>query len=62
MSLTLRVGLLGPPLPKVSPAQMRTMLTSSYANYYRRMLPKLLAAIEFKCNNTAYRVLVKASR
>ncbi|MCW2943738.1 MAG: putative transposase [Actinoallomurus sp.] len=27
---------------------------------YRRMLPKLLAAIEFKCNNTAYRPVMDA--
>jgi hypothetical protein len=32
------------------------VLTSSYSSYYRRMLLKLLGAIEFKCNNTAYRL------
>ena len=28
---------------------------SSYSNYYRRMLPRLLGALEFRCNNTAFR-------
>ncbi|WP_326821462.1 Tn3 family transposase [Streptosporangium sp. NBC_01756] len=41
-------------------ARVRTALTSSYTSYYRRMLPKLLAAIEFKCNNTAYRPVMDA--
>ncbi|MEV4166009.1 hypothetical protein [Nonomuraea dietziae] len=40
---------------KTFKAHVRTVLTNSYTSYYRRMLPKLLAAIEFKCNNTAYR-------
>ncbi|MEV5707972.1 Tn3 family transposase [Actinoallomurus sp. NPDC052274] len=41
-------------------ARVRTVLTSSYSSYYRRMLPKLLAAIDFKCNNTAYRPVMDA--
>ncbi len=41
-------------------ARVRTVLTSSYTSYCRRMLPKLLAAIEFKCNNTAYRPVMDA--
>ncbi|MEU7897959.1 Tn3 family transposase [Nonomuraea sp. NPDC049152] len=45
---------------KTFKAQVRTVLTSSYTSYYRRMLPKLLAAIEFKCNNTAYRPVMDA--
>jgi TnpA family transposase len=45
---------------KAYKARARTVLTSSYSNYYRRMLPKLLAAIEFKCNNTAYRPVMDA--
>jgi hypothetical protein len=36
-------------------ARVRTVLT-----YYRRMPPKLPAAIEFKCNNTAYRPVMDA--
>jgi len=35
---------------KAYKARVRTVLTSSCSSYYRRMLPKLLAAIEFKCN------------
>jgi hypothetical protein len=45
---------------KVFKARVRTVLTSSYSSYYRRMLPKLLAALEFKCNNTAYRPVMDA--
>jgi TnpA family transposase len=45
---------------KAYKAQVRTVLTSSYSGYYRRMLPKLLGAIEFKCNNTAYRPIMDA--
>jgi hypothetical protein len=45
---------------KAYKARVRTVLTSSYSSYYRRMLPKLLAAIEFKCNNTAYRPVMDA--
>ncbi|MDP9868599.1 MULTISPECIES: hypothetical protein [Streptosporangium] len=41
-------------------ARVRTVLTSSYSSYYRRMPPKLLASIEFKCNNTAYRPVMDA--
>jgi hypothetical protein len=36
-------------------AQVRTVLTGSYSHYYRQMLPKLLEALEFRCNNTAHR-------
>ncbi|WP_433345020.1 Tn3 family transposase [Microtetraspora malaysiensis] len=45
---------------KAYKARVRTVLTSSYTSYYRRMLPKLLAAIAFKCNNTAYRPVMDA--
>jgi len=41
-------------------AQVRTVLTSSYTQHYRRMLPVLLGALEFKCNNTAYRPVMDA--
>jgi TnpA family transposase len=41
-------------------ARVRTVLTSSYSSYYRRMLPVLLGALEFKCNNTAYRPVMDA--
>jgi hypothetical protein len=41
-------------------AQVRTVLTGSYSHYYRQMLPKLLEALEFRCNNTAYRPVMDA--
>jgi hypothetical protein len=40
--------------------RIRTVLRSSYSNHYRRMLPQLLAALEFRCNNTAYRPVMEA--
>lgn len=36
------------------------MLTGSYSHHYRVMLPKLLDALEFRCNNTAYRPVMDA--
>src|SRR5207302_3223041 len=33
---------------------------SSYSAYYRRMLPKLLGALEFRCNNAIYRPVMDA--
>lgn len=41
-------------------ARVRTVLTGSYSRYYRRMLPLLLGALAFKCNNTAYRPVMDA--
>jgi TnpA family transposase len=41
-------------------ARVRTVLEASYSNYYRRMLPKLLGALQFRCNNTAYRPVMDA--
>lgn len=32
--------------------QVRTVLVSSYSHHYRTMLPKLLEALEVRCNNT----------
>lgn len=40
--------------------RVRTMLRSSYTNHYRRMLPELLAGLEFRCNNMAYRPVMDA--
>lgn len=40
--------------------QIRVTLESSYTGYYRRMLPKLLGALSFRCNNTAYRPVMDA--
>jgi hypothetical protein len=41
-------------------ARVRMVLTGSYSNHYRRMLPELLAALGFRCNNTAYRPVMDA--
>lgn len=41
-------------------ARVRTVLRSSYSGYYRRMLPALLDALSFRCNNTAYRPVMQA--
>ena len=40
--------------------RVRTVLRASYSNHYRRGLPKLLAALEFRGNNTAYRPVIEA--
>jgi len=37
-----------------------TAIRASYGSYYRRMLPKLLAALEFRSNNATYRPLLNA--
>jgi hypothetical protein len=34
------------------PKRVRKVLRSSYSSHYRRMLPKLLTAIEFRCTTT----------
>jgi len=38
--------------------RVRTVLASSYSTHYRRMLPKLLATLEFRCNNAAWRPVI----
>jgi TnpA family transposase len=40
--------------------RVRMVLTSSYSSYYRRMLPRLLGALDFRCNNNAYRPVMDA--
>ena len=40
--------------------RVRTVLTGSYSHHYRVMLPKLLDALEFRCNNSAYRPVMDA--
>jgi len=40
--------------------RVRTVLRSSYSAYYRKMLPRLLDALDFRCNNTAYRPVMDA--
>ena len=41
-------------------ARVRSVLTGSYSHHYRVMLPKLLEALEFRCNNSAYRPVMDA--
>lgn len=36
------------------------MLRGSYSHHYRRLLPDLLAALEFRCNNTEHRPVMEA--
>jgi TnpA family transposase len=40
--------------------RVRTVLRSSYSSHYRRMLPSLLDALQFRCSNTAYRPVMDA--
>ncbi|MGH8917991.1 MAG: DUF4158 domain-containing protein [Actinomycetes bacterium] len=41
-------------------SNVRTVLRGSYSHHYRRLLPDLLAALEFRCNNTAHRPVMDA--
>lgn len=41
-------------------ARVRLSLTGSYSDYYRKMLPKLLEALDFRCNNTRHRPVMNA--
>jgi len=41
-------------------ARVRYQLRGSYSHYYRRMLAPLLAALEFRCNNSACRPVMDA--
>jgi len=40
--------------------RVRYQLRGSYSHYYRRMLAPLLAALEFRCNNSAHRPVMDA--
>jgi TnpA family transposase len=40
--------------------RVRKVLRASYSSHYRRMLPRLLAALEFRCANTRYRPVMDA--
>jgi TnpA family transposase len=40
--------------------RVRKALRSSYSSYYRRMLPRLLDALEFRSNNAAHRPVIEA--
>jgi len=45
---------------RVFQARVRKVIRGSYSNHYRRMLPKLLSALEFRCSNMAYRPIMDA--
>jgi hypothetical protein len=45
---------------RVIAERVRYQLRGSYSHHYRRILAPLLAALEFKCNNTAYRPVMDA--
>ena len=40
--------------------QVRKVIRGSYSNHYRRMLPRLLQTLEFRCSNSAYRPVMDA--
>jgi TnpA family transposase len=40
--------------------KVHTAVRASYGSYYRRMMPKLLAALTFRSNNGAHRPLIEA--
>lgn len=39
---------------------VHTVMRASYSNHYRKMLPLLLDALPFRCNNSAYRPIMDA--
>src|ERR1035438_7004188 len=39
---------------------LRTVIRNSYAGHYRRMVPKLLAALDFRSNNERHRPVMQA--
>jgi len=45
---------------KVFNSRVRTKLRGSYSRHYRRGLPKLLRAVRFRCNNTAFQPVMDA--
>jgi len=40
--------------------QVRKVIRGSYSNHYRRMLPRLLETLQFRCSNSAYRPVMEA--
>jgi hypothetical protein len=40
--------------------RVRAVLRGSYSSHYRRMLPPLMVALRFRCDNTAYRPVMHA--
>lgn len=45
---------------RVFRSRVRTVLSSSYTRHYRRMMPRLLAALEFESHNNSYRPVIDA--
>lgn len=41
-------------------ARVRAVLRSSYSGHYRRMVPRLLGALDLRCNNTPFRPVMDA--
>ena len=41
-------------------SQVQTVICNSYRSYYRRMLPKMLDALEFRSNNDRHRPVLQA--
>jgi Domain of unknown function (DUF4158) len=41
-------------------SHVQTVMQSSYRSHYRRMLPRLLATLEFRSNNTLHQPLIRA--
>ncbi len=41
-------------------SRVRTVLSGSYTRHYRRMMPQLLAALEFESHNSGYRPVIEA--
>ena len=39
---------------------LRTVIRNSYAGHYRRMVPRLLGALEFRSNNERHRPVMQA--
>jgi hypothetical protein len=46
--------------PEAFRGRVRAVLASSYSAYYRRMLPRLLGTLRFRCNNSAWRPVIEA--
>ncbi|MDQ5851937.1 MAG: Tn3 family transposase, partial [Chloroflexota bacterium] len=40
--------------------QVHTVMRASYSNHYRRMVPRILAVLEFRSNNDLHRPLIRA--
>ena len=48
------------PAGSIPARRVHTAVRASYGSYYRRMMPRLLAALEFRSNNGAHKPLIEA--